>query len=274
MNPSDAGIYDRVIVQDIIKEIASSAVISKTDYKFKVVILNEVDKLTKDAQHGLRRTMEKYMTTCRIILQCECVSKLIEPLRSRCLSIRIPAPNHKEIMNSIKYVCNKEKVSISDDYAKEISLKSDRNLRRALLILQSCATDTNQLYFDDEKNNNNNNNNYINRNKKIRTTPWELFINELGKLIIEEQSPQRLLLIRNKMYELLSNCIPVNIIFKKLTIAIMNNVDDSLRNDIVKWAAYHEHRCNIGAKPIIHLEAFIAKIMYIYKKWTIDNFAF
>ena len=176
MNPSDAGIYDRIVVQDIIKEIASAGVITANRYannnnnndnnnnnnndnflqmndennnnsnnnnngneickNFKVVVLNEVDRLTKDAQHGLCRTMEKYMSSCRIILQCESVSKVIEPLRSRCLAIRVSAPSHEEIVNVLQFVAKSERVDLSNEFAKEIALQSNRNLRRALLMLQ------------------------------------------------------------------------------------------------------------------------------------------
>ena len=123
MNPSDAGIYDRVIIQDIIKEIASSAVLSsKNDFNFKVVILNEVDHLTKDAQHGLRRTMEKYMANCRIILLCESVSKVIDPLRSRCLAIRIAAPSHDEIVSALNYVANQERVNLTPGFVNNTLL--------------------------------------------------------------------------------------------------------------------------------------------------------
>jgi len=290
MNPSDAGIYDRVVVQDIIKEIASSQslvsaaqiVAQKNNNKnnknnkeetehnnkkrrkphFKVVILNEVDKLSKDAQHGLRRTMEKYMSTCRIILQCNAVSKVIEPLRSRCLCVRVAAPSHSEIVEIIKNVAGKERVTINDEYAKQIAIKCHRNLRRALLMLQVQSTESNQLVMAENENS----------SKKLKTAPWQLFIEELARIVVEEQSPQRLLLARQKLYELLANCIPSDIIFEKLTTSLMENVDDSLRTDIVKWAAYHEHRMQLGAKPIVHLEAFLARFMFIYKKWQKDFF--
>merc|ERR1712115_258104 len=96
---------------------------TKNKTHFKVVILNEVDKLTKDAQHGLRRTMEKYMNTCRIILQCNAVSKVIDPLRSRCQSIRVPAPSHETISEILKGIALKERVTMNDEYAKQLAVK-------------------------------------------------------------------------------------------------------------------------------------------------------
>jgi DNA polymerase III delta prime subunit len=71
VNPGDAGIYDRLVVGELVKEMAAYAPLTaggEAGRSFKVVILSEVDRLTKDAQAALRRTMEKYSSSCRLIL--------------------------------------------------------------------------------------------------------------------------------------------------------------------------------------------------------------
>lgn len=68
-----------------------------------VLILTEVDQLTKDAQHALRRTMEKYTATCRLILCCNSTSKVIDPIRSRCLGVRVSAPTLDEVSIALTF---------------------------------------------------------------------------------------------------------------------------------------------------------------------------
>ena len=62
-----------------------------------VVVIHEADSLTRDAQAALRRTMEKYMTNMRLILCANSTSKLIAPIRSRCLLMRGAAPGEDEV---------------------------------------------------------------------------------------------------------------------------------------------------------------------------------
>ena len=99
VNPSDAGIYDRVVITDIIKQIAQTNVIDTNGQRdFRVIVLSEVDELTKDAQHALRRTMEKYVATCRLVLCVNSTSRVIPAIKSRCLGIRVAAPNVDDIV--------------------------------------------------------------------------------------------------------------------------------------------------------------------------------
>lgn len=81
-----------------------------------------------------------------------------------------------------------------------------------------------------------------------------------------------MLYIREKMYELLINCIPATVILKTLVSVLIMNVDDYIKNEILEWAAFYEHRIALGSKEIFHLEAFVAKYMAIYKRYLHELF--
>mmetsp|Transcript_17292 Transcript_17292/g.18653 ORF Transcript_17292/g.18653 Transcript_17292/m.18653 type:complete len:129 (+) Transcript_17292:1044-1430(+) len=85
-------------------------------------------------------------------------------------------------------------------------------------------------------------------------------------------SPQTLMAAREKLYELLVNCIPASTILKSLTGELLNNLDDSVKLEVIQWASFYEHRIAVGSKDIFHLEAFVAKFMAIYKKYLNDLF--
>lgn len=235
-----------------------------------MVVLNEGDKLSKEAQHALRRTMEKYIGSCRLIINCKNLSKMIEPVRSRCLAIRIPAPDIKEIGNALKSVAQQEKVEVPELLIERIAQSSERNLRKALLILE--ATKSKHYPFSTS------NPSQI----PLEKPDWEIFIAQIAREIVEEQSPKKLAVVRSKLFELLSHCIPSELILKHLTLELLKKLDAELKCDVVQWAAFYvffsfllfltlfqEHRIQLGTKgkAIFHLEAFVAKFMSTYKKF-------
>ena len=104
-----------MVIQEILKEIAQTQQVDlNAKQRFKgecsvfrnehflmfhaVVVINEADSLSRDAQAALRRTMEKYMSNMRIILCANSTSKLIAPIKSRCLLMRVAAPSMEEVM--------------------------------------------------------------------------------------------------------------------------------------------------------------------------------
>ncbi|GAB2298867.1 Subunit of heteropentameric Replication factor C (RF-C) [Dionaea muscipula] len=257
LNPSDAGFQDRYVVQEVIKEMARNRPLdSKGTKGFKVLVLNEVDKLSKEAQHSLRRTMEKYSASCRLILCCNSSSRVIEAVRSRCLNVRINAPAEGEIVKVLEFIAKKEELQVPLELACRIAEKSNRSLRRAILMLETCHVQ--QYPFTS--------------NQVIPPMDWEEYISEIASDIMKEQSPKRLFQVRGKLYELLANCIPPEIILKRLLYELLKRLDAELKHEVCHWAAYYEHRMRLGQKAIFHLEAFVAKFMSIYKGFLIAAF--
>ena len=96
---------------------------------------------------------------------------------------------------------------------------------------------------------------------------WEQYLRETAFQIVQEQSPARLLQVRERIYELLSHCIPPDLIFKGLLKELVKNCDDQLKTDVCAEAARCQWRSARGSKVIFHLEEFIAKFMAIYKRF-------
>lgn len=277
MSPSDAGNFDRFVVQEVIKEIAGSQSLATSIGKgkdatdeggessgkkkptFKVVLLTGVDNLSRQAQAALRRTMEKYTSQCRLILICNSASKVIEPVRSRCLGVRVPAPTVTEICTVLNFVARKEKFELPEALAKRIAMKSSRNLRRAILMLEATKVQAapRALTMD----------------STVALSDWQSYIADLARSITSEQSPQVLIVARGKLYELLTNCIPADVILTTLARELTSFLaDEGLKHDVAYWAAFYEHRLHLGSKDIFHLEAFIAKFMALYKAFIVALF--
>ena len=100
----------------------------------------------------------------------------------------------------------------------------------------------------------------------IQNTDWELYIAQIAREIMSEQSPKALFQVRNRLYELLVNAISPELIIKKLTHELMQKLDSELKHEVCAYAAYFEHRIQLGQKAIIHLEAFVARFMAVYKR--------
>ncbi|KAF1758037.1 hypothetical protein GCK72_014495 [Caenorhabditis remanei] len=250
MTPSDVGIYDRVVVQDLVKEMAQTSQIEASSQKsFKVVVLCEADSLTRDAQHGLRRTMEKYANNCKIILCCESLSRIIEPLQSRCIIINVPAPTDEEMTSVLMKVIQKEKLEMPLNILQKIVEKSEGNLRRAILMTEAIKME---------------NENGISTNAQIPVPEWEIYLQETARLILQKQTSEVLLKVRERLYEVLSRLIPPNIILKKLLEHLLPSCPNSIVREVVSEAACSEHRLVMGQKAIYHLEKFVSSFMDIY----------
>lgn len=153
LNASDERGIDVIRVK--VKEFAGLAVSSrdpKSPYPqppFKLIILDECDSLTKDAQSALRRTMEQYTKVTRFCLICNYVSRLIEPVQSRCTRFRYTPIHQSAMVERLQFIADSEHLSFPDQNATQvltqIAARSEGDLRQAITFMQSVARQTSNV---------------------------------------------------------------------------------------------------------------------------------
>lgn len=141
LNASDSRGID--VVRQEVKSFARTKAIG--DVPFKIILLDECDALTKEAQQALRRTMEQFTTTCRFILSCNNSSKIIDPIQSRCAIFKFRPREKEDVEKFINLVSKEEKFKINQKAIDSIYEISKGDLRRIINILQASATLTKNI---------------------------------------------------------------------------------------------------------------------------------
>jgi replication factor C subunit 2/4 len=136
------------IVREKVKDFARMQLTnpSSADYRkrypcppFKIIILDEADSMTQDAQSALRRTMETYSKITRFCLICNYVTRIIDPLASRCSKFRFKSLDQGNARRRLREIAEKENVGVEDDAIEALIKCSEGDLRKAITFLQSAA---------------------------------------------------------------------------------------------------------------------------------------
>ena len=247
IEPNSNG-FDKYLIQEIIKDYSKSNMLNilKQSKNFKIIIINKIDNLSYYAQASLRRTLEKYSDTCKFILVSDQLSKIIEPLRSRCIMLRVPLPDNTEIINKLLYISFKEKFNISFNKITEIVNKSDNKINIAVWLLEIFS---------------------YNIDYNIN---WETIIDKIINLIfssINNNNKIHIIIkkIRVKFYLLFITNIPTQIIIKKIMNKLLNKVyNNILKYNIINITSIFENRLNQGTRHIIHIEAYVIKLIELF----------
>lgn len=137
------------VVRETVKTFARTRSIG--EIPFKIMILDEADNMTRDAQQALRRTMERFTETCRFILICNYSSKIIEPIQSRCAPFRFTYLSREDQYAYLQRIIQKENVKVLDEGFDALFEVSGGDLRKAVNALQAAASlgkpiDTETMY--------------------------------------------------------------------------------------------------------------------------------
>lgn len=136
LNASDERGID--VVRNQVKNFAR--VLPAGNAPFKILVLDEADHLTTDAQHALRRTMETYASSCRMILICNYSSRIIPPIQSRCAVFRFSRLSDQAISSRVQFIAKEEGVKLGPDGISAILYLAEGDMRAAINTLQAAAS--------------------------------------------------------------------------------------------------------------------------------------
>ncbi len=231
------------VVRETIKEFARTLPFGGA--RFKIIFLDEADALTADAQHALRRTMEKYAATSRFILSCNYSSKIIEPIQSRCALFRFRPLTEEQMKARLKYIADQEGLKINEKALDAIVYIAEGDMRRAINILQASAVlskeITEKLVFQ----------------VASRARPEE--IRKMMELALKGDFMRARELLNNVMIEYGMSGEDV---VKQMHREIFNlNVPEKTKVELINLVGEYEFRLVEGANERIQLEALLAQFL-------------
>lgn len=236
--------YDRYIIRDIVKEYAKqhSLNVFKTKRAFRIILINNVDNLSYYAQVSLRRTMERYHENCRFIMCCNSLSKVITPLRSRCICLRIPCPTDNELLY----------------YLLDISIKENMNnvsFDKLIKIIKNSKGDITKALFELE---------YLKYGYEFETNYKKYIIDIINNLF--EFKLNKMYVIRELVYKIIISSIDeITIIHDLINEIINRNINDKIKQQIIEIISNNEYNMTSGRRSIIHFDNMFISIMNILK---------
>lgn len=243
LNASDERGID--IVRGTIKNFARTLAFNSD---FKIIFLDESDALTSDAQHALRRTMEKYTKTCRFVMSCNYSSKLIEPLLSRCVVFRFKPLASKDIEEKLQEIAKKENLSVDADAIKALIYVCGGDMRKAINLLQASSALSKTV---DEK---------AVYNVASRAKPKE--IRELITLALDQKFLEAREQLDTLLYEYgMSGEDIILQIYSELVSMPEEELPSKHKIDLLDTLGEYNFRVVEGANERIQLEALIAQFM-------------
>lgn len=213
----------------------------ESEIPFKIIILDEADEMTSDAQTALRRIIEDTAKYCRFILIANNISKIIDPIQSRCAVFKFTSVPEKDVVAHLKNIAKKEKIKADEKGMKAIYDYSEGDLRHAINLLQATASlgDITESH--------------------VKASAGLTKTSDVGE-VLKLALSGKLNDARSKMIELIKVYgMSESDFLKYLNAAIFKSKMDKL-SDMVEVIAEYDYRILVGANPEIQLTALLAKI--------------
>jgi replication factor C small subunit len=241
------------VVRERIKGFSQIIQNSPSGVQFGLVILDECDEMTKDAQTALRRIMETASRTCRFILICNYQSGIIEPIQSRCSVFRFRQLEESEAAGYLERICKGETIDADPKVLKRIVELSEGDLRRAVNYLQVVATSA--------------------RGGRLETSALEKFLPQAQSDLVHEMLKLAVqgdfLKARDVMYELMGKYGVSGREIIRAANREINRVPElngEKQVEVVRALGEYDFRLTQGANEDIQLSAMLAQLAQIGRK--------
>lgn len=248
--------HDKYILQEIIKQYARHKPfdIFKTKRQFKTIVIYNIENLANNSQTALRRTMELYAKSCRFIMVCNNLSKILDPLRSRCRTFCVPLPSTNDIHNVITHMSIMENLKLSPKNIEFILNSCNSNLKKAIWLLESIRLKSNTK---------------ISLEEAFETVVDLVLSVKDGKNIVKIFDND----IRSNIYDILITNIKGSEVITILMDQLIRKIDDNEINArIVQIASEAEYNLVHGRRDIIHIDYFITGVMReLYHKYKMSQ---
>lgn len=213
----------------------------------RIIFLDEADALTSDAQHALRRIMEKY-DNCIFILSCNYIHKIIEPLQSRCAIYPFRKIPSKDLLRRLGYIIKNEGIKLTrDEKTKEallaITEEADGDMRKAINLLEQLITENKELTKE---------NVIMQRKPNLVADAFDFAYNgDFDKAIKTIEDAY-----------IMNNYDVANIIreFERKISALSN---EKHKVKLYTKLAELEYRCTVGSNPLIQLVGFLSHVWVV-----------
>jgi len=212
-----------------------------TKIPFKIIILDEADEMTSDAQTALRRIVEDTSKICRFILIANNLSKIINPIQSRCVVFKFTRISDNDIVSQLKFIAKKENVKFDEKGLSAICNYTGGDLRHAINILQATASSGN-----------------ITESvvKSVAGLTKTKDVQDVLKLALDGKITDA----RDKMIELVKVYgMSESDFLKYINQAVFNSKVNNLEG-ILETIAKYDYRILVGANPEIQLSALLAEL--------------
>lgn len=227
------------MVREKVKKFSRFA--GMVDVPFKIIILDEADEMTSDAQTALRRIIEDTAKYCRFILIANNISKIIDPIQSRCATFKFTSIPEEDVISHLQDIAKKEKVKSDKKGLKAIYDYSEGDLRHAINLMQATAS----LGAITEE--------HVKASAGLTKTTdvYEVLKLAIGGKVLDA---------REKMIELIKVYgMSESDFLKYLNSAVFRTKHKKL-SDILQVIAKYDYRILVGANPEIQLSALLAEV--------------